>query len=94
MADLPISQQVFTTTVTNSTLVITASFNLTKVSVFNTTANTGTVRGSITTGGIASTAIDVAENESFNVTSEGASVIDGLTITAPAGCTLNIVGLG
>ncbi len=94
MADLPISQQVFTTTVDTSTLVITASFNLTKISIYNATGVTGTVRGSITTGGIASTAINVGENESFNVTSEGASVIDGLTITAPAGCTLNIVGLG
>lgn len=94
MADLPITQQIFTTTLSNSSLTITQSFGLTNISVYNVSSTAGSVTGSITTGGIASSAISIDENESFNVTAQGVSVIDGLVITAPAGCTLNIIGLG
>tara|TARA_B100000963_G_scaffold8974_1_gene7049 strand:- start:16197 stop:16481 length:285 start_codon:yes stop_codon:yes gene_type:complete len=94
MADLPLEQKIFTTALTNDSLTILTSSNLKAVSIYNTSAVSGTVRGTLQVGATASTAITIAENESYNVVSQGTSVLDGITITAPAGCTLNVTGLG
>jgi len=94
MADLALKQKVFTTELTSDSLTILAANSLRAVSVYNTTATAGTVRGTLQVGSTASTAISIAQNESYNISSIDASVLDGITITAPAGCTLNITGLG
>ena len=93
MSDLPISQEIFTSELTNDSLTILASSNLKAISIYNTTGVAGTVRGTLQVGSTASTAITIGENESFNVVAQGTSVLDGVTIIAPAGCTLNLTGL-
>ena len=93
MSNLPLTQKVFTTSLTNSSLDITSSSGLKAISIFNASSTSGTVEGSLSVGGTASSAITIAESESYNVVSQGATVLDGITITAPSGCTLNITGL-
>ncbi len=90
---LPLTTTVFTTTVTNSSLVISSSNNLRAISVYNTTSTTGTVTGTVALGSTSSSAINVAESESYNITALESSVLDGITITAPSGCSLAVTGL-
>jgi hypothetical protein len=94
MADLPLAQKIFTTELTNDNLTIFARNGLKGLSIYNASAVAGTVRGTIQIGDIPSTAISISENESYNLVSVDASCLDGMTITAPAGCTLTITGLG
>lgn len=94
MADLPLEQKVFTTALTSDSITILTSSNLKAVSVYNASAVNGTIRGTLQVGTVTSTNIELGENESYNIVALGASVLDGITITAPAGCTLNITGLG
>ena len=94
MADLPLEQKVFTTALTSDSITILTSSNLKAVSVYNASAVNGTISGTLQVGTVASSNIELGENESYNVVALGASVLDGITITAPAGCTLNITGLG
>ena len=83
----------FTAAITNDSLALTASMGVRKVSVYNTTSVAGTILGTKKLGGTSSSSISLAENETFVFTSLGGEVITGLTITAPASCTLNIVAL-
>lgn len=94
MADLPLAQKIFTTELASDSLTIFARNGLKGLSIYNTSAVAGTVRGTIQVGDIPSTAISIAQNESYNIVSVDASCLDGMTINAPAGCTLNITGLG
>jgi len=92
---LPIIDDVFTGDLTNGTLVITSSMGIKKVSVFNSGATVGTVTGAKSLGALSSSALNVAEGSSVNITStEEANVLDGVTITAPVGCTLSIIAVG
>ena len=92
---LPNTDDVFTGELTNDTLVILASMGVKKVSVYNATAVVGTVTGSKQLGALASTPLPVEEKGSVNITStEQANILDGITIVAPAGCTLSIIAVG
>ena len=82
---------VFTAEITNDTLTLTQSMGVKKVSIFNGSSTAGTVTGTRTLGGTTSSAINVAENETFTVESSEASVIASLVIVAPLGCTLKVV---
>ena len=82
---------IFTTQLTASTLTITESMGMKRVSIYNGTAVIGTVLGNLSLGSISSTPIDIDEKETFTVDAIDASVIKQLVIVAPAGCTLKIV---
>jgi len=93
--ELPIINGVFTGDLTNSTLIITSSMGVKKISVFNGTSTAGSVTGAKQLGALSSTALTVEEDASVNITSsQEASILDGVTITAPAGCTLSIIAVG
>ena len=83
--------KVFTTQLTSDSLVITESMAVKQISIFNGSAVTGTVTGDNSLGSTASSPIDIEESVSFTLKAVDASVIVGVTITAPAGCTLKIV---
>ena len=93
--ELPIIDDVYTGDLTNDTLVITASMGVKKISVFNGGATVGTVTGGKQLGTLPSSALNVEEGASVNITAtEGANILDGVTIDAPAGCTLSIIAVG
>ena len=82
---------IFTGELTSSTLTITASMGVKRVSVFNSSAVSATILGNLNLGDVASSVINVAEGETFTVEAIDASVIKNLVVTSPAGCTLKIV---
>lgn len=82
--------QVFTYTLTNASLVITEGMGFKKISIQCTSSTSGSVIGNLPAGGTEPTAIAISLGNS--VTFENtAYAIQGLTITAPAGCTLLII---
>lgn len=83
----------FTNALTNGSLTLTSSMGVRKISVYNTTSVSASILGTKSLSDVASTSISLGENETFVFTSIGGEVITGLTITAPASCTLNIVAL-
>lgn len=88
---LPLESSTWTYTLTNDSFEVPSGL-VKSISIFNGTATAGSVIGTATLAGIESTAISLVQNKSFNMTaSEGANTIGGLTITAPSGCTLDIV---
>ena len=93
MADLPLATKIYTQTLENSTLTIRSNLNLRGISIFNASSVSGQVQGTASIPSLTNAAIILAENESFNVTGFDGNVLDDLEITAPAGCTLNIIGL-
>ena len=82
---------VFTTELTDGILRIVQDMGVQQVSIYNTTATAGTVKGSRSLGSIASTSLSLAEGQTVTFQAIEASVIFSLDITAPAGCTLQIV---
>ena len=92
---LPNGDEVFTGELTSDTLIITQSMGASRISIFNGTAVVGTVTGAKYLGVLPPSALNVAEDSSVNITaSDSASVLDGVTIVAPAGCTLSIIAIG
>jgi hypothetical protein len=83
--------KIFTKEITNDTLRITGSMGVKLISILNTTATSGTVTGAQSLGGITSSALNIGESESVTISAWEASVIEDLTINAPAGCTLKII---
>jgi hypothetical protein len=86
-----LESEVFTSEITNSSLTITPSMGVQKLSVYNGTTTAGTILGNRTLGATTSSALNIAEGETVTVTAIEASVIDSLVITAPSGCTLKII---
>lgn len=81
---------VFTYELTNDTFTVTAAMGIRSLSVYCSTATSGTVTGGATLDGKPSSAITISQGLSYNNTVTNSSVFDGLVITAPAGCTLII----
>mgnify|MGYP003132096343 CR=1 FL=1 len=91
---LPLNAKLFTTALTDSSLTINSSDGICAITVYNTTSTAGSVTGDQQIQSTTSSAISIGENESYNVTIPSSKqVIDGLTITAPSGCTLNITAI-
>lgn len=91
----PIIDAVFTGELTNDTLIITSDMGVKKISIYNGTSVVGTVTGSKMLGTLPSSALNITERASVNITSSAeATLLDGVTIVAPAGCTLSIIALG
>jgi hypothetical protein len=91
--ELPLTDGVYTSTLTNSSLALTESMGVKKISVFNTTSTAGTILGAQNLGASTPSAINIAEDKTVVVTTSGGSVLKDLTVTAPVGCTLNIIAL-
>ena len=91
--ELPLTDGVYTSALTNSSLVLIQGVGVKKVSVYNTSATAGTVLGSQNLGANTPSAVNVSENETLVLTATNGSILKDVTITAPVGCTLNIVAL-
>ena len=91
MAQLPLQSGIFTYSLTNASLTVTQDDNVRAISIYNSSAVTGTVLGDQAVAGTSSTAINIAENESYNyLVPQSTYVVKNLVITAPASCTLVI----
>jgi hypothetical protein len=88
---LILDSEVFTAEMTNDSITIIESMGVRQISVFNATAVNGTVIGTKKLGALASSNINIEQDDSFTVKAIDGSVVKNLTITAPAGCTLKIV---
>lgn len=84
------SQPTFTYELTNGSFTIGVEDGISKVSVFNGTATSGSVSGDRVVNGI-SGSLTIAENETVTIVSDNGRVLIGITITAPAACTLKII---
>ena len=88
---LIIEAGMFTYALTNGSITIDGSEGVKAISVYNGTTTSGTVLGTAKLGSLTPTANTVGENESWNQVAIAGSVIKNLVITAPSGCTLQIV---
>lgn len=88
---LPLTSEFYTAELTNTALTITQSMGVRAVSITCTTATTGTVEGGQDLPGFTAGPLTVVQNQSLSFTASESSVIDGLVITAPAGCTLQVI---
>lgn len=82
--------KVWTYALTNGVLVITEDDGLENLSIINYDAVDGSVQGNQTIQGLASVAIPIKSGVAPTFVNMARS-LDGITITAPAGCTLYIM---
>jgi len=87
---LQLTDSVFTYELTNGSFIIDDA-GAKSVSVFNNSAVDGSLIGSIYYNGIASTALTIEADQSITIEASENSVLVGITITAPASCTLQII---
>lgn len=90
---LPLQSKFWTGEIADDSLEITEAMGAKAVSVLNRTAVSGSIIGSETLAGVgASSALSIAENQSISITADStANALSGLTIKAPAGCTLQVI---
>ena len=88
---MALTTPIFTGTLTNSDspFVITSGMGVSNLSILNLSAVTATVLGTRRLGSKDSSALSIEQNVTFNFTTIG-YVMDQLTITIPASCTLQI----
>lgn len=76
---------IWTKTITGTSLAISASDNIVRLSVI-CRGGTITVTGSVNLNGVASEPIDLSEGQGLTLTSVNVSLpLDGITISAPTG---------
>lgn len=96
--DNVMSQPTFTYVLTNDTMIINHRAGLTVLSITCTTTTTGTLTGAaivtVNLGGsdtnISSQSITLQQNVPVVISNE--TPIDGLTIEAPTGCSIELIG--
>jgi proteasome assembly chaperone (PAC2) family protein len=76
---------------TNEVLTLTDNMGVRGISILCTSAITGTVEGQMSLGARDSDSLTVEQNETVTFVSQSAGVISGLVITAPSGCTLEVI---
>lgn len=81
----------FTYELTNNTLVTDADMGIRAISIFCSTITAGTVVGGVNLGSLSSTALTISQNETITFMGIDAGTLGQLTITAPSGCTLQII---
>lgn len=86
-----VNTRTFTYELTNDAVTLTEGMGVKAISIFCNTATAGTVQGTEKLGALSSSALTVAENETITFASQTNGVVFGLIITAPAGCTLQII---
>ena len=90
---LPYSSEFWTKEITEETLVIIAGMCFRAISITNISAVTGTVTGGYTVLGVASGDLTLRQGQTMVFgAAETAAVLEGITIDAPAGCTIQIIG--
>ena len=84
---------IWTYELTNDTIVINSLQALKALSIYNTSSTNGTVTGGKPIKGFDSTPITIEEDGVLTLaTGQATAVLGEVTITAPAGCTLKLVG--
>ena len=81
----------FTYELTNSNIVTDADMGIRAISIFCSTSTAGTVIGGTNLGSLSSTYLTIAQDESITFVADEAGSLGQITITAPAGCTLQII---
>ena len=81
----------FTYELTNSVLTTDADMGIRAISIFCSTSTTGTVIGGAGLGSLVSMPLTVAQDESITFVADEAGSLGAITITAPLGCTLQII---
>lgn len=83
--------EIFTYELSGDSITIQEGMGVKQVSIYNSTAIAGTAVGDKKLGALSPAPITIGEKDTFTVKAVDASVIVGLTIDAPVGCTLKIV---
>jgi len=81
---------VWTYELTNDSIAINKEDGVLSISVFNGSAVTGTVNGSSEIDGNVSAPINIEQDMEYGMVALQDGALDGITITAPAGCTLTL----
>ena len=81
----------FTYELTNSNIVTDADMGIRAISIFCSTSTAGTVIGGANLGSLSSTYLTIAQDESITFVADEAGSLGQITITAPVGCTLQII---
>lgn len=81
----------FTYQLINDTFVTTPEMGIRAISVFCSTTTSGTVTGGKPLGSLVSEPLTVSQNQSITFQAIEAGSLGELTITAPSGCTLQII---
>ena len=81
-----INSNIWTYTLTSSTLIIDETFDLVVLSILASSGNC-TITGSLNAAGLPSQPIVLAEGQSLNLSSSGSYILTGITITS-SGTTL------
>ena len=78
---------------TNSSITIDESDGVHSITIFNASVTDGSYQGSSTetVGGLSSSALTIKEGQTVTLAGADATVIKELTITAPSGCTLQLI---
>tara|TARA_R110000868_G_scaffold84286_1_gene237661 strand:+ start:660 stop:944 length:285 start_codon:yes stop_codon:yes gene_type:complete len=87
--------KIFTGAITNSILTIDESDGVTMITlkVASSSSSSGSVLGNITLGSLQPTSITIIAGDGTTIATTNNGFIDGFTITAPSGCTINIIAL-
>lgn len=81
----------FTYELTNDTLVTNVDMGIRAISISCSSSTSGTVVGGVSLGSLSSSALTIAQNETITFVGVDAGTLGELTITAPSGCTLQII---
>jgi hypothetical protein len=87
---MALQAELFTEPLSNASITLDGSEGVRAIVVYNSSAVTGTVTGSKKLGSRSPAPISVGENVTWSHVALEGSVLSGLTITAPAGCTLEV----
>lgn len=88
------THKLWTRTLTDGAIAIDNEDGVFMLTVENDSAVSGTISGDYPAlNGVANGNIYIEEGESFSLQMPNGSVVTGLTITAPSGCTLKIIAV-
>jgi len=90
------NSNIWTYIVTNTTLEITSGFNLKKLSIQAYASNGSdiTIQGNLSVANLAPVAVPYSAGEGITLdVNEPQSVLVGITIVVPSGCSAKLVGM-
>jgi len=87
--------KIFTGSLTNSILTLSEDDGITMLSVkvSSSSSVSGSITGDITLGSLQPSAITIIAGDGTTIATPNNGFLDGLTLTAPTGCTMNIIAL-
>ena len=86
-----VNTEIFTYELTNDSITLIAGYGVKAISIFCSSATSGSAIGNQKLGSLSSASLTIAQNETLTFNSPTNGVLEGLTITAPASCTLQII---